>query len=64
MAKEHVAARQDYAAVFNRRQIDVGADSLEAIPLRRHFTVNAQTRDATVGIDVETQVRPTLVAVY
>ena len=64
MAEKHVAARQHHAAVFNRREIDLGVDSFQAIPLRQHFTVNAQTRDAAVGIDVETQVRPTLVAVY
>src|SRR6266511_4103789 len=62
MTEEHVAARQDHAAIFHRREIDLTANLFQAIPVRQGFAINAQPRDAAVRKDLETKVGPSLIA--
>jgi hypothetical protein len=58
VAKEHIATGKHHAATLNRRQINLTANLLEAIPIRNDFAKHTQTRDATVGVNFETKVRP------
>jgi hypothetical protein len=62
MAKKHVAAREHATAVFYCREVQVAANLPQPIPWWSNFPVNTQARDAAVGINLETQMRPTLVA--
>ena len=63
VAKEHVAAGKHHAATLDRGQINLAANLLQAIPVRNYLAKHTQTRDATVGINLEAQVRPAFVAV-
>ena len=51
-AVKHVAGFDDAAAVFDRGEVDELAQRF-----RHHFAMNAQTGDASVGINVEAEVR-------
>src|SRR5262249_2248122 len=62
MTEEHVAARQNAATILNGRQVGITADLPQWIPGRHNFTVNAQARYAAIGINLEAQMRPTLIA--
>ena len=55
MTKEHVAAREHQAAVFDRREIDLATSAFESVPIGHDFAVDAQSRDTTVRIDLETK---------
>jgi hypothetical protein len=59
--EEHITTRDDKGAVLNRSQIYVGATSLDAIPVRNDFTINAESGNATVWINLEPKVGDSLV---
>ena len=54
-AEEHVAARQYFAAVFDGREILFLRESAGASPVGNDFAMHAETRDAAVRINVQTQ---------
>jgi hypothetical protein len=64
-AEEHVVARHDQRAVLGGSEVDELWASASAHPARvgHHVAVDAEPRDAAVGIDVEAQVREALVRV-
>ena len=55
MTEEHVAAGEYERAVFCRGEIDLATGAFELFPIRHHFAIDAESRDATVGKDLETK---------
>src|SRR6266699_2537947 len=62
LSEKHIAARKHKPTILDRGEIDLAADLFHTIPVRRSFTVNAQARHTTIGINLETKMGPAPIA--